>query len=87
MKFIKHQRTPFLLTPTEKRILDMRRSGMKCSEITLALGWKEKSVGYVGSMLSRAAEKDRCQILDDRSKGQGSSLSKARGATRMQGTL
>jgi hypothetical protein len=78
---------PFVLTPIEERALAMRRSGMKLGEIAEALGWKRSATtNGTGTTVATAIEKDRLRLLYDARHGDGSSLSKARGRVRMEGT-
>ena len=77
----------FKLTPTEVRVLVMMRQGMKRKEIATALGWKSSSKnGRIGSMCVEAAEKERLMNIVDKPTHGRSSLSRARGEIRMQGT-
>lgn len=76
-------KNPFMLTPTEERVLVMLRAGMTQRQMCNELGRP-----YPGSQVEvgRVVEKDRLRKLHDDRRGQGSSLATARGAIRMKGT-
>ncbi len=80
-------RSPFELTATEEAALKMFRAGMKHKEVMAALG---RVVGKKGGgvAIGVIVEKDRLRKLYDDRRGNNrpASLSKARGAVRMEGT-
>jgi len=78
--------TPFTLTETEEKVLALKRSGLSHREIAVAMGWNSSDGRAIGIMTSKAVEKDRQRRIIDKGHGEGSSLSKARGNVRMEGT-
>lgn len=77
----KDNKTTFKLTPTERRVLDLYRSGMSYREIENSLGRKL----CASSVLVSAIDKERAQALDDRRGRQDTSLKRSRGYTTQSG--
>lgn len=85
---VKRKRGQFALTPTEAKVLALVRSGLTHAEIERLLGHKPHRGMSVGALVGAAVDKERLAsaIFNDGERGEGSSLSKARGAVRMKGT-
>ena len=83
MKYNPHSKSAFLLTPTEKKVLEMKRMGMKHKEIAAALGRKGGDVSYA---IEVAAMKEQVLTNDHRAPEGHTRLGVARGQKRMKRT-
>lgn len=78
---------PFTLTPMENRVLELYRAGLSLADVAELLGVKSGAKS-LGKIAVNAVEKDRLRLyIEQSSRKTGvSSLSKARGHERMEGT-
>lgn len=80
---VRGPRTAFTLTKAEAKLLALYRSGISRKEIEVLLGMKLNSSQR---HIVVAIEKERLLAIHDKRESGVSSLSKARGAVRMEGT-
>ena len=75
---------PFIISDSEARILRLYRQGLSGREVAAILGYKSRN--SIKSMLSTAVEKEQLLAIHDKRESGETSLSKARGKVRMEGT-
>lgn len=82
----RNRETVLKMTPTEKKILKLARSGLTHRQIEQALGWNPtKKRKGISRLAATAAEKERLLALDDRRGRQDTSLKRSRGYTTQSG--
>ncbi len=82
MKYNPRGKTAFLLTAWEKKLLAMRRCGMKHREIAAGLGLS--TISGIGQALSVASMKEQALANDHRAPEGHTRLGVARGQKRMK---